>query len=120
MPFISEVSKSLKPTKLIYLTSNFSPTRDLNFCFFSKLKFNLFSHQMTLGTGSPTSLHSKMILASSSVCRMMGRSVKVGFTPALDGRGASSPKKIGFLFTDPDLLYLLYRQVSKPRNDKLN
>jgi len=47
---------------------------------------------MTLGTGSPTSLHSKMIFASSSVCRMMGRSVKVGFTPALDGRGASSPE----------------------------
>jgi hypothetical protein len=23
---------------------------------------------------------------------MMGRSVKVGFTPALDGRGASSPE----------------------------
>ena len=49
---------------------------------------------MTSGRGSPTSRHSKMILlGSSSLCLMTGRSVKVGFTPPdlVLGTGASSP-----------------------------
>lgn len=48
------------------------------------------THHVTAGFGFPTHRHSNDMLVPSSVCRMTGRSVKVGLIPS-SGTGASSP-----------------------------
>lgn len=53
---------------------------------------NRASYHVTVGLGSPTQRHSKVMLVPSSDCLMTGRSVKVGFMPS-SGTGASSPGK---------------------------
>lgn len=47
-----------------------------------------------VGLGLPTQRHLKMTLEQSSLCLMLGRSVKVGRTPSAGGNGASSPVSI--------------------------
>lgn len=47
-------------------------------------------YHLTLGFGSPTSRHSKVMVLPSSDCLITGRSVKVGLIPS-SGTGASSP-----------------------------
>lgn len=51
---------------------------------------NFKSYHLTLGFGSPTSRHSKVMVLPSSDCLITGRSVKVGLIPS-SGTGASSP-----------------------------
>lgn len=55
---------------------------------------NYSTHHVRVGFGSPTHRHSNEIFEPSSLCRICGRSVKVGLMPS-SGTGASSPK---FLF----------------------
>lgn len=48
------------------------------------------SYHLTLGFGSPTNRHSKVMVLPSSDCLITGRSVNVGLIPS-SGTGASSP-----------------------------
>lgn len=62
------------------------------------------THHWTVGSGSPTHLHSKVIFSPSSDCLITGRSVNVGFIPS-SGTGASSPlhqEKLIFFIHDHD------------------
>lgn len=56
----------------------------------SRMRMRAYSYHLTVGFGSPTNRHSKVMVLPSSDCLITGRSVKVGLIPS-SGTGASSP-----------------------------
>lgn len=77
-------------------------------------KTNFQTYHAMVGFGSPTHLHSKVIFAPSSVCRITGRSVNVGLIPS-SGTGASSPSEFSLKRNDGhgriDFIKLIYLKI---------